>query len=125
MDWKNLMWSFQGRIGRQQWWLAHVAQLIVLIVVGTIIAIAFGLFNQTDQQSGPPLIAILLLILIYIPWIWSSLALNAKRWHDRDKSAWWMLIGLIPLIGIWALIENGFLRGGDGPNRFGEDPLGG
>ena len=49
-----------------------------------------------------------------------SLAIQVKRWHDRNKSGWWVLIGLIPLIGgIWALIETGFLAGDDGENRFG------
>jgi uncharacterized membrane protein YhaH (DUF805 family) len=43
-----------------------------------------------------------------------------KRFHDRDKTGWWVLIGLIPLIGpLWLLIELGFLKGTDGANRFG------
>ena len=50
----------------------------------------------------------------------------ARRWHDRDKSGWWTLIGLIPVVGaIWILVECGCLKGSDGPNRFGADPLGG
>ena len=49
-----------------------------------------------------------------------------KRFHDRDKSGWWVLLNLVPVIGwLWALIDNGFLRGTDGPNRFGENPLAG
>ena len=45
---------------------------------------------------------------------------HIKRFHDRDKSGWWVLIGLIPIIGaIWLLIELGFLKGTPGPNRFG------
>jgi uncharacterized membrane protein YhaH (DUF805 family) len=50
----------------------------------------------------------------------------AKRCHDRDRSGWFQLISLIPLIGsIWLLVEVGFLRGTPGPNRFGPDPLAG
>ena len=33
------------------------------------------------------------------------------------------MINFVPIIGFWALIENGFLRGTEGKNRFGEDPL--
>lgn len=56
--------------------------------------------------------------------IWPYLAIAIKRWHDRDKSGWWVLIGLVPLIGpIWAIVETGFLPGTDGPNQFGADPL--
>jgi len=48
-----------------------------------------------------------------------------KRYHDRDKSGWWILILFIPLVGfIWFLIELGCLPGTPGPNRFGPDPLG-
>lgn len=55
--------------------------------------------------------------------IWPSLAIQVKRWHDRDKSGWWVLIGLIAVIGgIWVLVECGFLPGTAGTNRFGPPP---
>ena len=64
-------------------------------------------------------------ILILIT-LWPALAIYTKRWHDRDKSGWWSLIMFVPIIGgLWMLIELGFLRGTDGSNRFGDDPLGG
>ncbi len=64
--------------------------------------------------------------LFFLPLYWIGLAVTVKRSHDRDKSGWWILIALIPLIGaIWFLIEFGFLRGTPGPNRFGPDPLAG
>ena len=57
--------------------------------------------------------------------IWMKLAVLVKRWHDRDKSGWWMLIGLIPLIGgLWILIECGFLDGTRGSNKYGLSPKG-
>jgi uncharacterized membrane protein YhaH (DUF805 family) len=57
--------------------------------------------------------------------IWPALALQVKRWHDRDKSGWWVLIAFIPIIGaFWVLIECGFLDGTPGPNRFGPSPKG-
>jgi uncharacterized membrane protein YhaH (DUF805 family) len=64
------------------------------------------------------------LIILFLLLLWPSICLYAKRWHDRDKSGWWSLIGLIPIIGgLWMLIELGFLRGTDGPNRFGPNPI--
>ena len=57
--------------------------------------------------------------------LWPAIATSVKRWHDRDKSGWWTLINLIPVVGIiWVIVENGFLRGTVGPNRFGEDLTG-
>ena len=56
--------------------------------------------------------------------LWPSLAVYAKRWHDRGKSGWWTLIILIPIVGaIWMLVECGFLKGTDGANDFGADPV--
>lgn len=78
--------------------------------------IGYGVFGQT---AGGVISGIVALALLY-----PSLAVGVKRWHDRDKSGWWMLILLIPLIGaIWYLIACGILKGTDGPNRYGPDPL--
>ena len=65
----------------------------------------------------------ILFIPMYVAWIWIGLANSAKRWHDRNKSGWWSLVAFVPIIGpIWALVEQGFLPGDSGPNRFGERP---
>jgi uncharacterized membrane protein YhaH (DUF805 family) len=63
--------------------------------------------------------------ILYLIWalilIWSNIAIQVKRWHDRDKSGWWMFIAFIPIIGgIWTFVETGLLAGTDGPNRFGD-----
>lgn len=84
-------------------------------------------FEQSSEGSGTDgwtspsgLFALFALLCI----LWLNLSIDAKRWHDRDKSGWWMLIGLVPIIGLWAIIEPGFLRGAEGPNQFGNDPIG-
>jgi hypothetical protein len=52
---------------------------------------------------------------------WRALALLVKRWHDRDKTGWWVLLNIVPLIGfVWTFIECGLMRGTVGPNRCGE-----
>ena len=55
-----------------------------------------------------------------------AIIVHIKRFHDRDKSGWWVLIGLVPIIGaIWLLIELGFLKGTPGaePVRSAGDRL--
>ena len=53
-----------------------------------------------------------------------NFAVLAKRWHDRNKSAWWTFILLVPVIGVlWTSVECGFFKGTLGKNRFGLDPL--
>jgi uncharacterized membrane protein YhaH (DUF805 family) len=114
IDWQHLLFQFDGRINRAKFW-AGVGALIVGYFV---IAI---LFSAIDSGAVRGILGIL-----YLAFIWPSLAISIKRWHDRDKSGWWVLIGFVPLIGgIWALIETGILEGTKGPNQYGPDPLGG
>jgi uncharacterized membrane protein YhaH (DUF805 family) len=66
----------------------------------------------------------LLLGLWWLATLIPNLAVAVRRMHDQDKSGWWILIGLVPLIGgIWLLILY-FIDGTPGPNRFGQDPKG-
>ena len=127
MDWKYLLTSFEGRINRKPFWLGAIAFGIVVSILTTIVESLFGIktdssmpgYTQDFTQFGWILISIIGLVSL-----WVGLALQVKRWHDRDKSGWWVLIGLIPVIGnIWALVETGFLRGTDGTNSYGPDPL--
>jgi len=49
---------------------------------------------------------------------------SVRRLHDMGRSGWWLLIGLVPLIGIVVLLIWYVSRGQDGMNRFGSDPRG-
>jgi uncharacterized membrane protein YhaH (DUF805 family) len=112
IDWGHLLFAFDGRINRAKFWLAGVAVWVVLIVFGGIAGVMNSSFGW------------LLFGIVYIGVIWVGLAVSIKRWHDRDKSGWWVLISFIPLIGpIWALVETGFLEGTQGSNQYGPDPL--
>jgi uncharacterized membrane protein YhaH (DUF805 family) len=55
--------------------------------------------------------------------LWSWVALEVKRWHDRDKAGWWMLISCLPVVNLWAIVELFLERGSEGINRYGADPL--
>jgi uncharacterized membrane protein YhaH (DUF805 family) len=113
MHWRHFLFLFTGRISRRQYW-GFVA---VITPVCLIAAIVDGK-NGYEFLTGPLAAGVILLLL------WPSLAVQAKRWHDRDMSAWWILIHFIPLVGPFAaLIVNGFLRGTDGKNKYGPDPL--
>lgn len=119
MDWKYLLTSFDGRINRGKFW-AGVGVLFAANILASLIDMMLGLQIGSGSQSFGLIGGIVSLISIYL-----ALALYAKRWHDRDKSGWWSLIVLIPIIGaIWILVELGILEGTRGPNRFGPDPLG-
>ena len=112
IDWKYLLFDFNGRINRGKFWLGIVVVWAAVLILVTIAAV----INST--------IIWLLVAVVYIGTIWVGLALSIKRWHDRDKSGWWIFIGLVPLVGpLWSLIETGFLEGTKGDNQYGPDPL--
>ena len=132
MDWKNLYLSMDGRINRQPFWLGLLALIIVQWIVIFIVSMLLGvsMMGNMDPNMAPDVAASMAMKAMIPIWIVSLLflypvlAVYTKRWHDRDKSGWWSLIILVPIIGaIWFLVECGFLRGTEGPNRFGNDPL--
>ena len=78
--------------------------------------------ERMAAAAGP--LAGIVLIVFIVAATWISIAVAVKRYHDRNKSGWWVLIVLVPVIGgLWYLIECGFLRGTAGPNDYGPDPL--
>ena len=115
MDWKYLFTSLEGRIGRQSYWMG------VLALYGiTFVAALLDNLVGTASEYGYGIITILVTLALIYP----QIVLLAKRWHDRGKSGWWTLIAFVPIIGgLWLLIELGFLKGTDGDNQYGPDPL--
>ena len=100
----EIFFSPEGRIPRGLWW----ATLFIY-------ALPMGLLLTLLKKSNPE-IALVFQMLMGIPFIF----VNGKRFHDRNKSAWWVLVSAIPLIGgVWILVECGCLQGTPGPNRFG------
>ena len=113
MDFKKFYLSPEGRVNRKQFWLWLVLPLTVIAILLGFIDLRTGTY---DPELGIGLCTGIFGLLSLIP----TVIVYIKRFHDRDKSGWWVLIGLIPIIGaIWLLIELGFLAGTPGPNRFG------
>ena len=119
----SVLFSFSGRTNRMKYWLVGIGAC----VVGGVIVAMLGLGTPGGAgapDAGPGGAAAAVLILVGVLNIWINLANNVKRFHDRDKSGWWVLIAFVPAIGaLWILIECGFLKGTGGSNRFGADPL--
>ena len=51
-----------------------------------------------------------------------GLAVGFRRLHDIGRSAWWLLIALVPLAGGIVLLVFACLPGTPGPNQYGPDP---
>ena len=101
----------RGRISRRSFWLYGVLALTGLTLLARAL-LDIARWNTAEAEA-----------LVNLVLLWPAVAISAKRWHDRDKSAWWVLVALVPLVGmLWLLIDNGFRRGTAGSNRFGAPP---
>lgn len=141
----KLLFSFEGRIGRGQFWLAWAIYAAVVIML-VLVALGFGV----ESPAG----LMVLQLIAGIPIVISLAAVGIKRMRDRNKSPWWLLaFYVIPLglpfftpmagsgldaspsvggaimqavwfvVALWALVELGCLRGTIGGNPYGPDPV--
>ena len=140
----EFMFGASGRINRTEYWRSVLIFCVAGLFAAVILLTAAGL--------AAPLFVIAL-VVFFIPWLTWGFAIQTERLHDRDKSAWWLLLfyGLPALLGhlanaawftglaghllqpalslaglvlsIWGFIEIGCLRGTAGSNRYGANPL--
>ncbi|MCK7615023.1 DUF805 domain-containing protein [Roseibium sediminicola] len=114
-NWRTFLLSFGGRTPRSDYWLRFVLPFSGFILL-------VGMLANAMPEAEPILKSVFAVVLVAM--VWPSLAVAVKRLHDRDKSAWWLLLLLIPIVGsIWWFVDGGCLRGTKGPNRYGNDPL--
>jgi uncharacterized membrane protein YhaH (DUF805 family) len=86
-----------------------------------LVALAAGiidsaLFANLIEDTGP--VGAITSLILFLP----GVAVAARRLHDIDRTAWWLLI-ILTGIGAILLIVWACFKGTDGPNRFGPDPL--
>jgi uncharacterized membrane protein YhaH (DUF805 family) len=104
---------FSGRARRSEFWWFVLFNILVSIVASIIDAIL-----GTDWSTGSGLISLIVGLALFIPY----LAVAVRRLHDTDRSGWWILIGLIPLIGFIVLLIFTVQDGTPGPNKHGASP---
>ena len=83
----QLLFSFQGRLNRKRYWLTSITILVIILLI-----LFSALFLIREHQFALAGLEFVLLAILYLPLVWVGLALGAKRLHDRDKSAWWLLL---------------------------------
>ncbi|MFT6913881.1 MAG: uncharacterized membrane protein YhaH (DUF805 family) [Motiliproteus sp.] len=93
--WKNYA-SFSGRTRRREYWFFILFNILVSIGLSFIDGVS-GTFNP---QSGMGLLGGLYTLAMIIP----AIALGSRRLHDINRTGWWQLIMLIPLVGALVLI---------------------
>ena len=109
----SLLFSVHGRIGRSTYWLKFCLPYLAIYLLVLAADWRLGTYDPDEKTVGL-LSGIFVAVALY-----SSIAVNVKRCHDRDHSGWFLLLGLIPILNLWPFIELGFLAGTDGPNGYG------
>lgn len=105
---------FEGRARRKELWMFVLINIIISLVLG----IVDGAAGLTTDNGSIGLLSGLYGLAVLIP----SLAVGARRLHDTGRSAWWLFIALIPVIGAIVLIVFYAIEGESGDNAYGPDP---
>jgi uncharacterized membrane protein YhaH (DUF805 family) len=113
--------TFSGRARRAEYWYWSLAIFLCSFLLHFIGESA--IFPKTSEVGGNKESTDMLATVVYLIIILPSVACASRRLHDINKSGWWQLIGIIPLIGPGFMIFWGMKKGDIGPNRFGPDPL--
>ncbi|KQY29890.1 hypothetical protein ASD38_11275 [Caulobacter sp. Root487D2Y] len=117
--------DFSGRARRSEFWLFGLFIFLVEIVYFVLMGVT-GNLEPTGytQMNGVGVALAGLFSLFCLGMLIPGLAVTFRRLHDTNRSAWWLLIGLLPVIGSLVLLVFYLLPGTTGPNRFGADPKG-
>ncbi|MHC4458274.1 MAG: DUF805 domain-containing protein [Planctomycetota bacterium] len=99
---------FSGRARRKEYWMFFLFNIIIAFVL--------GLIEGLVGSQG--IVAMLYFLAVLIP----GIAVSVRRLHDTDRSGWWLLIGLIPLIGAIVLLVFLVQDSKPGENQYGLNP---
>lgn len=137
----SLLFGFKGRINRARFWIGTIPLVIAWIAAMALLNWMFMRAESSVPVYGFGIAAGVMLL-------WCQLGVCIKRLHHRGKSGWWLLVFralpaavsqageastdfnlriaaavTIGAIWLWAVLELGCLRGTEGPNAYGPDPL--
>ena len=115
---KEKFLTWEGRLNRKPYILRSLAVGATSWVIQFIVAFILALSGASEDTI------LYVSSLPALPLMIPSVMLGIRRMHDTDHSGWWLLIGLVPIIGwIYSLYLLWFKKGTPGSNRFGADPL--
>ena len=102
--------GFSGRASRTEYWMFTLVNFLALVALWILYAIAHA--------------AIILLLIYEFGVLLPGLAVTFRRLHDTDRSGWWVLLSVIPLIGAIVLLVFLCIDSNPGENRYGSNPKG-
>ena len=106
--------QFSGRARRKEYWYFTLFNVIFSVVLSFV----DGLTGTWNPESGVGLLSGIYSLAVLIP----AIAVGVRRLHDTGRSAWWVLILLIPLIGVIIFLVFMVLESQEGENQYGPSP---
>jgi len=107
---------FSGRARRKEYWYFSLFNLLITIVL----AVIDGMTGTLIAEANIGLLGGIYALAILIP----LLAVSVRRLHDTDRSGWWLLIALIPLIGAIVILVFMVQDSKPNENQYGSNPKG-
>ena len=107
---------FSGRARRKEYWYFFLFNFLITIVL----LIIDGMTGTLTAEAGIGLLGGIYALAVLIP----ALAVSVRRLHDTDRSGWWLLIMLIPLIGVIVILVFTVQDSKPGENQYGSNPKG-
>lgn len=105
---------FNGRARRSEYWYF----MLFSSIIGIVLAVIDGVTGSYSPEVGLGLLGGIYTLAVFIP----SLAVLVRRLHDTQRSGWWLLIVLIPLIGAIVLLVFMVQDSKPGQNQYGANP---
>ena len=106
--------TVSGRAQRSAFWYWVLFTLVGSLLLGFVDAIVVGpVMGGVGPLEG----------LFGLATLLPGICVGVRRLHDQDRTGWWLLLMLVPVIGFIVLLVFFILPGTTGENRFGPDPL--
>ena len=107
---------FSGRARRKEYWYFFLFNFLITIVL----LVIDGMTGTLTAEAGIGLLGGIYALAVLIP----ALAVSVRRLHDTDRIGWWLLIMLIPLIGVIVILVFTVQDSKPGENQYGSNPKG-
>ena len=104
---------FSGRAQRKEYWVFYLFNFLITLALSSV-EVVLDIAPESDRSVS----VMLYFLAVLIPII----AVSVRRLHDTGRSGWWLLIGLIPLLGVLILLFFMIEDGEVGQNAYGLNP---
>ncbi len=106
--------QFSGRSRRKEYWFFILFNAIIAIIL----AVIDNATGNYEPETGAGLLGGIYGLAVLIP----TIAVSVRRLHDTDRSGWWLLLALIPVIGGLILLYFMFIDSMAEENQYGANP---